>query len=1021
MRRLAAAVLLCLSAGFATANMPGLVFDAPYADSVTPRIGPEPRGVSGSVSYVDAPGGRGVLLTDGAYVTYPARGYLNKPAGTISFWIQPQWDGKDGQRRGLLADAAPTHNPAFNSLSLYKTSSPSLQFSVAGRPGHTVSATIENWTAGEWHHVAAAWDATRGVALYLDGMPAGSRQGAFTARQWPSFNVGADYDGALSADAAISSLQIFDRMLRPDQVAAIARRTPLVGADIMELTAPRSVRVGEQMTLRMRALAAESFAREHRLLITVADVPIAEVEPNPPTTAWQTGVPVELEPVTVTIPAYLQLPGGHHQVAAIVRGTATSSETPRGTAQVWLDTPARLPGAPAFELRDNRVYANRQPWLPSEPGSGFLFEGRFHTDDDEGRRVAAELCQNGAITDALRCTLVEDRAVTLDGTASAYTLSNRLNEALGAAPHVLVIDMDGDLAEPIAVEVVAVGDRILEDHYLIWAVLNPSTARRKGVSDTFIFWPKTDACEVRFKSLSGDGGAVAPAVRAIGIYRLIDYAPNWAGEQPQAKDRRTLTLMPIHTEQLYHGFGRDGSDRMNREYSLRRLFEYMRFVGFNRLAFYAAGHRMLSFYDGGLLDNAWRWDIFDDLLPIAETAGIDLVPILPSLANYSEMFTFTDPDSFQVSTSGDLVTDARGNRCPNPLRPEVREQLLWFLSELAERADGSRSVTAIGMAVDGASGTCYATPRGAATAADAGYSRHDLEAFQAGTGVRIEGGTTNPQAAHAWLLSNPQIWQAWIDFRCRRTFDLWMACRDLVAGQKRDRYLFVDARLPVPARHQDHSQNQLLNHHGYAPELFRREKNIRIAPQIGRDYSGHNTPAPYAQANTFATGDGTEVQIDCTQLGGGREMLLPLLETIQADNPYGITLRAPMDAKIGNEPALRAFARAYLGLPAVAPQAFDGEMWPEGRGVWVRRFGDRIAIINPTNKPQQVRLTLKGTLPRNTVVIDAATSMSIEIMRGRRNDRLIVNTDPYDFRTLVIRQPLPRGERSILPQTAPTP
>jgi len=427
-------------------------------------------------------------------------------------------------------------------------------------------------------------------------------------------------------------------------------------------------------------------------------------------------VPIQLEPITITVPEYLQLPGGHHRVAVIIEGTATSSQVPRGTAQVWFDTPARLPREPQFEMKNERVYADKQPWLLSEPGSGFLFDGRFYGDDEDGRAMAAELVKSGAIRDALRCRLVEEALLNLDGTRSAFVLGNDYNDSSPAGAHVLVIETEGEIAEPISVEVVATGERRLEDHHLLWAVLNPSKARRRGVCDAFVFWPKTEACQVRFKSLTGQADPVAPALRSASVYALLDYRANGSDEQPQAKrERRTLTLMPTHTEQMYHGFGYDGNDRMNREFSLRKLLEYMRFVGFTRLAFHAVGDRMLCFYDDGLLNNAWRWDVFEDVLPLAEVAGVDVVPVLPSPANYSELFAFTDPDSFQVGASGELVADERGNRCPDPLRPEVQEQLLWFLSELVERAEGHRCVTAIGMTVDGGSGTCYASPGGGAT------------------------------------------------------------------------------------------------------------------------------------------------------------------------------------------------------------------------------------------------------------------------------------------------------------------
>ncbi len=151
-----------------------------------------------------------------------------------------------------------------------------------------------------------------------------------------------------------------------------------------------------------------------------------------------------------------------------------------------------------------------------------------------------------------------------------------------------------------------------------------------------------------------------------------------------------------------------------------------------------------------------------------------------------------------------------------------------------------------------------------------------------------------------------------------------------------------------------------------------------------------------------------EVQLDATTLGTGRQMLEPLLQTLMADNPYCITLRSSLDAKVGHESMLRGFARAFRALPAVPPEDFDGDIWANRRNVWVKVFGDCIALINPTDRSQQVRLTLNETLPPNTQVVDTTTGQRVEMMRGRGRARLIINTDAYELRTLRIDKPMPR-------------
>jgi len=212
MRQLAALVILVLAASLAIAS---------------PPPGPAAQSVHGEPQFITAPWGKsGVLLTNGSHISYPASGYLDKSAGTLLFWIQPQWHGNDGKRYAIFSDAAPTHKPVYNSFYLFKSPSSTLVFCVGGVPQNTLSTTVADWAPDEWHHVAITWDSASGIALYVDGTPAGERHFEYEAETWPTFNIGADYDASLTADAGFADVQVFSRVMRADQIAAISRPGP---------------------------------------------------------------------------------------------------------------------------------------------------------------------------------------------------------------------------------------------------------------------------------------------------------------------------------------------------------------------------------------------------------------------------------------------------------------------------------------------------------------------------------------------------------------------------------------------------------------------------------------------------------------------------------------------------------------------------------------------------------------------------------------------------------------------------
>ena len=141
----------------------------------------------------------------------------------------------------------------------------------------------------------------------------------------------------------------------------------------------------------------------------------------------------------------------------------------------------------------------------------------------------------------------------------------------------------------------------------------------------------------------------------------------------------------------------------------------------------------------------------------------------------------------------------------------------------------------------------------------------------------------------------------------------------------------------------------------------------------------------------------------------GRDMLLPLLHAIISDNPYWLTVRSSLDAKVGREPALREFARAYRALPATPGQPFEGEVAPAREDIWVRVFGDSLAVINLGDKPQTVRLEFRRPLPFDMYLLDQCSGQKIRFTRvGGDRLQARVPTQAYEMRTLKIVEPMPQ-------------
>jgi len=85
-------------------------------------------------------------------------------------------------------------------------------------------ATTTKLTTGRWYHIAATWDSTSGLDIYVDGVHENTNPGlvARSASGQPLLIGDQPYFGPRYFNGSIDEVQIFDRALSADEVARLA-------------------------------------------------------------------------------------------------------------------------------------------------------------------------------------------------------------------------------------------------------------------------------------------------------------------------------------------------------------------------------------------------------------------------------------------------------------------------------------------------------------------------------------------------------------------------------------------------------------------------------------------------------------------------------------------------------------------------------------------------------------------------------------------------------------------------------
>lgn len=176
--------------------------------------GPAPAGTGASSTAGLDGSGHGFLTTDAPAVD-------SRRSFAVNAWVRPAETGRNMTVASQDADGKPGFSLGLRSLD----PGPVWSFAIAGA---RVSGGVPE--AGEWAHLLGLYDAETGRAtLYVNGHEVGTAAEATPAETAGAFQIGRARGATGYRDrwhGDIGDVQVHDRVVVPDEVAELARRTP---------------------------------------------------------------------------------------------------------------------------------------------------------------------------------------------------------------------------------------------------------------------------------------------------------------------------------------------------------------------------------------------------------------------------------------------------------------------------------------------------------------------------------------------------------------------------------------------------------------------------------------------------------------------------------------------------------------------------------------------------------------------------------------------------------------------------
>ena len=133
-------------------------------------------------------------------------------AGTISFWVQPAWDGASQDDAAFVTIG--------DNIRVYKNVN-YLRFEITDSNGQKASLgmPIDDWSAGDWHHVDTTWNAaSHQLQLIVDGEVKSENvyDGSLKLPESTKLNVGTNEPPARPiAPGVVADVEVRNRSITP--------------------------------------------------------------------------------------------------------------------------------------------------------------------------------------------------------------------------------------------------------------------------------------------------------------------------------------------------------------------------------------------------------------------------------------------------------------------------------------------------------------------------------------------------------------------------------------------------------------------------------------------------------------------------------------------------------------------------------------------------------------------------------------------------------------------------------------
>ena len=992
------------------------------------------------------PGRQGQALRIGkqGVLQFSSDGRLDRRQGTVCLWVRPHWDAETTDSHALFADDR-EFKAGNNSLLLWEWHTGILRFDVRDEQDHYLTYNVKTWRKGQWRHVAATWDCQVGTRLFVDGRLVATKRFPWVPKPSEAFRFGSKTGRAWPADADIDDARIYSLPLCAAQIERAMQGKAIQHVSYLALDLPKELAVGQPFEASIRFETPEPLAQGYAATLFLDELAIASVPLEPESTRVA---------VRASIPRYLYPAPGTHTVSVRVAG-AFESDVQRARRDVLLRVsfpatrrgPVRVPtdgglfldgkflGGPRAQQAAAAVDA-----LPlrlvdqvdcSKKDHGYWENSPASLETLAPGRVFRCVGAQEAVTQTRMRHNTERKALA--------AFSYRLKVMPRPTPHLVVIESINDRERYLEVAVDHPSDSTMGAHLAgsglgqrVAVHLSVTYSGREYPTDGKIFrqalmiFPKTDQIDV---IISGTARGRYPdaspaAVSHIWVCEVATPLAELANPilLPEGQPQRTVSIFFPAVNNLFEKYGFTGATAKTRAATLRLFIDYMRFVGMNRFEFRPFELSERAWFKTPRFEQAGDLDIFAEALPLMAQADIQVVPRVMYLHSYHKLLE-GDEQNFQHSVDGTIQRFGREGPIPDPLRPPVQKVVLDSVRAMLEACEGHANVPAVGF--DTSIGGLYWN-RSEPTS-HSGYSRWDVAQFARDTGLDVPSDLDTPAKRFEWLEAN--AWDPWVAWRCKRWHALCTEIRDLAVADGKKLELSVRVMPREEYWTEKVPIKDIYRYTGYDPDLFRHDRDIQMDYfiRINADrYFGRPWWKTWfydpRQPALFRSEEPRHVELYFNywelplhpwgfRVGPaspvGRAFFEPITYAMRTLNPHDMTFFNWFRATMGRELEIREFCRAFRALPAIEPRDFDGRIEPEptDERLWVRWFGDRLAVVNDANRESTVTLTIPVTGATHTRVVDATLSRSVDAHVAEGRLAITLTLRPFDLRTLVFERP----------------